>query len=434
MAITTYPLNNIMYSAEDAELFHVTRQSGVYAKNSFNYSITGNSNIITIGTGIGWIKNGEFAGKVIASKTATQLNLGVADATYPRIDAVVIQFNANTNSTILTVKNGIPASSPNPPSVIRTAAIYELHLYHVRRNAGEASISAGNITDLRLNNAYCGLMGDSITEIDTSAIAAQIEALVKYYKDKIANIESSNAFLLRDGSSSMQGNLNMNGYGIENIKEPTAATDIVTKGYADEHYEVMGLVHGHYSVSTATDLDNVLTDALNSIETHKFINISVYSSNTTAGLPRADTWGVTLFKKTESSGYLVARTTNSTNGVYEMKRVYKNNVWQPWEHVNPLLSVGVEYRTSERYGVNPVYQKIINFGTLAEGLKSVNHGVSGMHRIIDAQIVGSDRPILLTNNSIVTSFFVDDTGVHIVGGTAANIHEAQVWIKYNKDE
>lgn len=434
MAIITYPLNNIMYSAEDAELFHVTRKSGIYARNSFNYSLPGNSNIINIGTGIGWIKNSEFSGKVIASKEMVQLNLGVSDAIFPRIDAVVIQFNASSNSTTLIVKNGNPSSSPKPPSVTRTAAIYELHLYHVLRNAGEASISAGNITDLRLNSAYCGLMADSITEIDTSAVNAQIDALVEYYLSKIDGIESNNAFVLRDGSTSMQGDFDMGGYRLKNAKEPTEASDAVTLGYADEKYEMRGLVRDHYSVATATELDTVLTDALKSIEPHKFINISVYASKTASGLPRADTWGITLFRKTDTSGYLVARTSTTTNGVYEVKRVYKDNAWQEWEHVNPLLSVGTEYRTTERYGANPVYQKIINFGSLANGSKSVNHGISNMRRIIDAQIISSNSARLLTNNNIIEDFVVDDTSVKIVGSVAATVWNAHVWIKYSKEE
>ena len=35
MAIITYPLNNIEYTAEDAELYHATRTSGVFANDDF---------------------------------------------------------------------------------------------------------------------------------------------------------------------------------------------------------------------------------------------------------------------------------------------------------------------------------------------------------------------------------------------------------------
>jgi hypothetical protein len=191
MALVTYPLNNIEYSAEDAELFHATRTSGIYAKDSFGYSITGTDNNIVIGTGIGWIKNGEFSGKVVAQKEPISLNMGLPDPVYPSIDAIVIQFDANKNETNIVVKKGVAATSPVAPSVVRTESVYELHLYHVRREAGSLYITAGNITDLRLNSSYCGLMADSVTKIDTATIEKQIEELIESLRGYIPPIESS---------------------------------------------------------------------------------------------------------------------------------------------------------------------------------------------------------------------------------------------------
>lgn len=191
MALVTYPLNNIEYSAEDAELFHVTRTSGIYAKDSFGYSVTGTDNNIVIGTGIGWIKNSEFSGKVVAQKEPISLDMGLPDSVYPRIDAIVIQFDANKNETNIVVKKGTAATSPVAPSVVRTESVYELHLYHVRREAGSLYITAGSITDLRLNSSHCGLMADSVTNIDTDAIEKQIEELIESLRNYIPPIESS---------------------------------------------------------------------------------------------------------------------------------------------------------------------------------------------------------------------------------------------------
>ena len=53
--------------------------------------------------------------------------------------------------------------------------------------------------------------------------------------------------------------------------------------------------------------------------------------------------------------------------------------WGPWEYLNPLLSLGVEYRTVERYNGKPVYVKAINFGALPNNTnKSVEHGVAAV--------------------------------------------------------
>lgn len=166
MSLKTYPLDNVEYSAADAELFHCTRTSGIYANDDFDCSVTGADSTISIGVGIGWIRNSKFSGKVVALKAPLALNLGLPDAVYPRIDAVVIQFDANKNDTQIVVKKGVAATAPNPPAVSRMEALYELHLYHVRRAPGSAVVTASDITDLRTDSNYCGLMADSVTVIN----------------------------------------------------------------------------------------------------------------------------------------------------------------------------------------------------------------------------------------------------------------------------
>jgi len=187
MALVTYPLNDIDYTAEDAELFHCTRTSGVHSQSSFPCSVTGANNNVTIGAGIAWIHNTDFSGKVAALKASLTVNLGVPDSTYPRIDAIILQFNANSNETNVAIKKGTAASSPKAPSVTRSASIYELHLYHVRREPGATAITAADITDQRLNSTYCGLMADSVTKIDTAAINSQVKSLLDRLEAEIEN-------------------------------------------------------------------------------------------------------------------------------------------------------------------------------------------------------------------------------------------------------
>jgi hypothetical protein len=163
MALTTYPLNNVKFSAADAELFHCTRTSGVFDGDDFACSASGADNSVTVGIGIGWIRNSKFSGKVVALKESMTLDFGVADSVNPRIDAVVIRFDANANKTTVEAKKGTAAASPVPPEVLRTEAVYELHLYHVRREPGAAAIPVGALTDLRMDNKYCGLMEDDVS-------------------------------------------------------------------------------------------------------------------------------------------------------------------------------------------------------------------------------------------------------------------------------
>lgn len=190
MAFITYPLNNIDYTAEDAELFHCTRTSGIWAEDSFPISVTGADNNVTIGTGIAWINNEEFSGKVAALKSAEVLDLGIADGVYPRIDVIAIQYSANNNATDVVIKKGTPASNPVRPLIARTGAIYELYLASIYRPAGAIAITASNVTDLRMDETVCGLMADSVTNVDMTAIEAQIRSLINNLQNEIDEVKN----------------------------------------------------------------------------------------------------------------------------------------------------------------------------------------------------------------------------------------------------
>lgn len=193
----TYPLNEIEYNATDAELFHCTRNSGIYAGTDFEPTVTGVDNIVTISAGIGWIRNAKFSGKVIAEKTSTSVNMGVADASLPRIDVVCMRFDKNANETTIVAKSGVPASSPVMPAISQTETLYELYFCSVYRKAGAVSITSADVTDLRLDPTVCGLMADSVTEIDTTSINAQINALIEKLRKEIAGVESSAEIMLK---------------------------------------------------------------------------------------------------------------------------------------------------------------------------------------------------------------------------------------------
>lgn len=162
MAMTTYPLNNVQYKAEDAELYNAVRISGVWSGSAFDADVTGSDTIVTVGEGLAWIANTKFSGKVVAQKEQKTLDLGVADPSYNRIDVVAIQFDSVENRTDIIVKKGVASSNPEIPARSTTESLYELYLYSVLRTAGSSVISKSNITDLRDNREYCGYMQDSI--------------------------------------------------------------------------------------------------------------------------------------------------------------------------------------------------------------------------------------------------------------------------------
>lgn len=176
MAEKSFPLNNTDYGAEDAQLYFATRTRGVFAGDHLAVT-AGNGMTVTLGEGIAWLKNGEFGGLVYGNTAPISMTIGTANATYPRIDRVVIRYDVQTNSVHAYVKAGTPASSPVPPALTRDTLADEISVAQVYVGVAATSISAGNITDERLNTEVCGLMRDGVTGIDTSVIYAQWQEL-----------------------------------------------------------------------------------------------------------------------------------------------------------------------------------------------------------------------------------------------------------------
>lgn len=187
MAILTYPLNGIQYNAEDAEAYLCTRESGVYsAENNFALEITGAMQV-TIGKGIAWIKNEDFAGKVVKSDTGVTLTVPIADGVLNRIDRVVIQFNKAENATQIVLKQGAPTTYPVAPAIVRDGIVYELGLYEIFVNAGVVEITNGNIQNTMFDETVCGLMRDGVTGIPTATLQKQAEEVITEILERLDN-------------------------------------------------------------------------------------------------------------------------------------------------------------------------------------------------------------------------------------------------------
>ena len=194
MTLITYPLDDCDYSADDAALFHCTRTSGIFASDDFSFSVSGADNTVRLSPGIAWMRINKFKGLVAALKNEVSVDLGLPDSVYSRIDRVVLQYNANTRDTTVVVKRGAPRSNPLPPDRSTEEALYELHLLEVLRKPAAAAVKPENVTDLRFDSSCCGLMADSVTKVDTSAINAQVMALISELRTKLKDVESESIY------------------------------------------------------------------------------------------------------------------------------------------------------------------------------------------------------------------------------------------------
>ena len=171
MKLVTYPLDGVTYSAEDVAAYLCTRTSGVYSRDS-NFAVTvSGPREITVSPGLAWINYDDFKGISVCARERGTLTVPDADDMLPRIDRVVLQFDANANLTALKLKPGTPEAEPTAPELIRTHFIYELCLCEISVPAGSAEITAASLTDTRTDEALCGLMRDGVTGIPMDELA-----------------------------------------------------------------------------------------------------------------------------------------------------------------------------------------------------------------------------------------------------------------------
>lgn len=170
--IVTYPLNGIDYDARDAAGYTATRTSGVYSSEE-DFAVTAAGGLsVTVSAGVGWVHPARFEGYSVILREAETLTLALADGQRPRIDRIVLRYDAADRKSSLLVLQGTPDTQPTAPDISRTALLYDLCLAQITRPAGSTTIVAGNITDTRLDPALCGVMRDGVTGIPTEELLA----------------------------------------------------------------------------------------------------------------------------------------------------------------------------------------------------------------------------------------------------------------------
>ena len=178
MSIITYPLNGVVYSAEDVATYLCTRTSGVYSKETnFAVSNTGTRQI-TVAPGLAWINYDDFKGVSVCSREENVLTVPEADNTLNRVDRVVLQFDTSENIAAIKLKTGTPAVAAQPPDILQTHNQYELGLCTISVPAGSTAVTAADITDTRADETVCGVMRDGVTGIPTAQLQTQAKAML----------------------------------------------------------------------------------------------------------------------------------------------------------------------------------------------------------------------------------------------------------------
>lgn len=109
-----------------------------------------------------------------------------AAGSQPRIDTVVARLDLSqaVRSIELYVKTGTPAARPSAPSLTRDSTIWEIGLANVSVGANVGTISQSNITDTRLDTSRCGMVAQTIGDLDTSPYFAQLTAQIAAHQEE----------------------------------------------------------------------------------------------------------------------------------------------------------------------------------------------------------------------------------------------------------
>lgn len=161
------------YKAENfAEYFASFIANGVFPNPATGLQVveTDKMNVI-LKEGKGWIN-----GFIYINTDDLILPVDVADGVLDRIDRIVLRYGLAEREIKATVKKGDFSSSPVAPTLQRDADAYELGIADIYVKAGAISISQANITDLRLNNTYCGIVHGTVDQVDTTTLFNQYQS------------------------------------------------------------------------------------------------------------------------------------------------------------------------------------------------------------------------------------------------------------------
>lgn len=206
--VTTYPLDGITYDAADAAGYNSARTSGVYSAEE-DYTVTpGGGYTVKVSGGRAWVHPAKYVGYSIIKQEPDTLTLPLADAQRPRIDRVVLRYDAAARKSYLLVLEGTPASTPTAPAISRTNLLYDLCLAQITRPAGSTAITAGNITDTRLDESLCGVMSDGVTRIPTDQLLKAAQARINALEETATNSASAAAASQRAAAASQSAAAN----------------------------------------------------------------------------------------------------------------------------------------------------------------------------------------------------------------------------------
>lgn len=165
-----------IYKSEDfARFFGTLIGNGIFPQPASGLQVKALNNdmSVTLLPGQGWIN-----GYLYNNTENLTITLGYPDGTLSRIDTIVVRWDLVNREIKSYAKKGEFAITPVAPELTRNEDIYELGIAHIYVGRNVVKINQADITDLRMNNEFCGWVTGLLEQIDTTELFSQIQAVI----------------------------------------------------------------------------------------------------------------------------------------------------------------------------------------------------------------------------------------------------------------
>lgn len=295
--IVLYPANDYDFDAADVAAYLAGLTSGVFS-GAEDFPVTAAGGLtVTVGAGRGWVHPSRFTGYSITKREADTLTMPLADPSLPRIDRIVMRYDAGARAASLQVLQGTASSTPTAPAISRTELIYDLCLAEITRPAGSTSITTGQITDTRLDEALCGLVRDGVTGIPTDELLAAA-------KERIATLEenaSNSAAAAKDSAEAAKSSETKSAASEERAKTSETAAKQALQDTETEH------------TAALQDIARARTTALNDVAASTKTATAAANTATQQATAAAGSASTATTKAGEAEKSKTAAATSATN-------------------------------------------------------------------------------------------------------------------------
>lgn len=229
--IVLYPANDYDFDAADVAAYLAGLASGVFSGDE-DFPVTAAGGLkVTVGAGRGWVHPSRFTGYSITKRESDTLTMPLADPSLPRIDRIVMRYDAGARAASLQVLQGTASSAPTAPAISRTELIYDLCLAEITRPAAATSITTGQITDTRLDEALCGIVRDGVTGIPTDELLAAAKERINALEEKA----TSSAAAAKDSADAAKSSETKSAASEKNAKTSETAAKQALQDTETEH-------------------------------------------------------------------------------------------------------------------------------------------------------------------------------------------------------